>query len=106
LSAERLFGLNGIEDFVVQSHLSITRSIQGESMSDAHETIDDADWEQLRSAWSLYASAVEVWMQAASSTGAPMPANVDVDQLIHAVIAAHNSWSDAFTRVIEATHHH
>lgn len=75
-------------------------------MAEAHENIGDVDWEELRSAWRLYASSVEVWMEAASNSGALMPAKVDVDQLIHAVIAAHNSWSDAFGRVIEATHHH
>lgn len=75
-------------------------------MVEAHGNAGDIDWEELRSTWNLYSSAVEVWMQAASNSGAPMPAKVDVDQLIHAVIAAHNSWSDAFGRVIQATHHH
>lgn len=75
-------------------------------MAEGHEPIGDIDWEELRSAWRLYASSVELWMEAASNPAAPMPAKVDVDQLIHAVIAAHNSWSDAFSRVIDATHHH
>lgn len=75
-------------------------------MPEAQDSMDDADWDELRSAWRLYSSAVEIWMQAANNQGAPMPGNVDVDQLIHAVIAAHNSWSDSFTRVIHATHHH
>lgn len=73
-------------------------------MADSHGTVGDVDWDELRSAWNLYASAVDVWM--ASNSGAPIPAKVDVDKLVHAVIAAHNSWSDAFTRVIRATHHH
>lgn len=75
-------------------------------MDDAHGNFADIDWEELRSAWRLYASSVEVWMDAASNSGVPMLAKVDVDQLIHAVIAAHNSWSDVFGRAIDATHHH
>ena len=75
-------------------------------MDEAHGNVGEVDWEELRSAWSVYASSVEAWMEAASNSGVPMRAKVDVDQLIHAVIAAHNSWSDAFGRVIQATHHH
>ena len=75
-------------------------------MAETHEPIGDDDWKELRSTWNLYASSVEAWMEAASNPEAPKPAKVDVDQLIHAVIAAHNSWSDAFSRVIHATHHH
>jgi hypothetical protein len=66
---------------------------------------DDVDWAELRSAWGLYALSVEAWMEAASNR-APMPGKVDVDQLIHAVILAHNSWSDVFGRALDATHHH
>ncbi len=75
-------------------------------MGEAHGNVGDIDWEELRSVWRLYASSVELWMEAASNSEAHIPAKVDVDQLIHAVIAAHNSWSDAFGRVVEATHHH
>jgi hypothetical protein len=69
------------------------------------EIVTDADWDELRSAWNLYASAVELWMQAASNS-ARMPANPDVDHLIHAVFAAHNSWSEAFMKIIDKTHRH
>lgn len=75
-------------------------------MHEAHGNVSDVDWEELRSAWRLYASSVDVWIEAASNPGVSMPAKVDVDQLIHSVIAAHNSWSDVFGRVIQATHHH
>jgi hypothetical protein len=75
-------------------------------MKQVHGSSDDVDWEELRSAWSLYLSSVEVWMEAASNRAASMPTKVDVDQLIHAVIVAHNSWSDVFGRAIDATHHH
>lgn len=74
-------------------------------MSHGHETIGESDWEELRSAWNLYTSAVEAWMQAASGPEGAA-ADDDVDHLIHAVIAAHNSWSDVFGRIIQATHHH
>ena len=75
-------------------------------MDEAHGNVGDVDWEELSSAWRLYASSVEEWMEAASNRGVSTSAKVDVDQLIHAVIAAHNSWSAAFGRVIQATHHH
>lgn len=42
-------------------------------MPEAHGTVGDTDWEELRSAWNLYSSAVELWMQAASNSGAPTP---------------------------------
>jgi hypothetical protein len=71
-------------------------------MSTPGRTVDQPNWEELRSAWSLYVSAVEVWMEAATTK----PTGADVDHLIHAVMSAHNSWSDAFMRVIQATHHH
>lgn len=67
--------------------------------------IEQADWDKLRSAWNQYAGAVEEWMGAAGDPSSSASAE-DVDGLIHSVIAAHNSWSDAFSRVIQATHHH
>lgn len=67
---------------------------------------DQPSREELRSAWSLYSSAVDVWLEAASDSEASRPADVDVDHLTHAVIHAHNSWSDAFMQMIQATHHH
>lgn len=66
---------------------------------------DQPSREELRSAWSLYSSAVDVWLEAASDSEASRP-GVDVDHLTHAVIHAHNSWSDAFMQMIQASHHH
>ena len=67
---------------------------------------DQPGREKLRSAWPLNSSAVDVWLEAGSDSEASIPADVDVDHLIHAVIHAHNSWSDAFMQVLQATHHH
>ena len=75
-------------------------------MDEVHGNAGEVDWEELRSAWRLYASSVDIWMEAASNPGVSMPTKVDVDQLIHAVIFAHNSWSDVFGRAIDATHDH
>lgn len=75
-------------------------------MATSKQRGDQPSREELRSSWSLYSSAVEVWLEAASDSEASRPAGVDVDNLIHAVIAAHNSWSDAFMEVIQSTHHH
>lgn len=75
-------------------------------MATSNRRGDQPSWEELRSAWSLYSSAVEDWLEAASDSEASIPADADVDHLIHAVIAAHNSWSDAFTQMIHATHRH
>lgn len=71
-------------------------------MTTAAGSADQTSWEELRSAWSIYRSAVETWLE----EGTTKRSGVDVDHLIHAVIAAHNSWSDGFMRMIEATHHH
>ena len=75
-------------------------------METSNQRGDQPSWEKLRSAWSLYSSAVEVWLEAPSDSEASRPAGVDVDHLTHAVIHAHNSWSEAFMQVIQATHHH
>ena len=42
--------------------------------------------------------------QAVSNSRMPEPANLEGDHLIRAVIAAQNSWSEAFRRVIQARH--
>jgi hypothetical protein len=75
-------------------------------MTTSEHRADPPTWDELRSAWSLYSSAIEVWLERASDPGASIAAGVDVDHLIHAAVAAHNSWSNAFVRMIETTHHH
>ncbi len=75
-------------------------------MATSKQRGDQPSREELRSAWSLYSSAVDVWLEAASVSEASIPADIDVDHLTHAVIHAHNSWSDAFMQMIQATHHH
>lgn len=75
-------------------------------VEETYRNVVEVDWEGLRSAWRLYVSSVELWMDAASDPDAPLPAKVNTDQLIHAVIAAHNSWSEALGEVVDATHHH
>jgi len=75
-------------------------------METSNQRGDQPSWEELRSSWSLYSSAVEVWLEAASDSEGSIPADVDVDHLTHTVIHAHNSWSEAFMQVIQATPHH
>ena len=79
-------------------------SSEGGRNGDNEATGGHPSREELRSACSLYSSAV--WLEAASDSEASIPADIDVDHLTHAVIHAHNSWSDAFMQMIQATHHH
>ena len=75
-------------------------------MATSKQRGDQPSQEELRSSWSLCSSPVEVWLEAASDSEGSIPADVDVDHLTHTVIHAHNSWSEAFMQVIQATHHH
>ena len=64
---------------------------------------ESVDWNDLKGAWGDYQKAVDGWLTAASDPGSEHAA---VDELIHTLIHAHNTWSEKLGAVVEATHHH
>lgn len=67
---------------------------------DVHDgDVSTHDWPELRSAWSSYSSAVEVWLDAAAGD-ASLVARADLYALTHAVIAAHQRWTEGFLDTI------
>lgn len=63
----------------------------------------EQDWDGLRGSWDDYRSAVDAWLEVAPDENAE---HAVVDDRIHALIHAHNSWSEKLGAVVEATHHH
>lgn len=60
-------------------------------------------WSDLDDSWPRYQDAVQGWLEIARRPDADA---AEVDELTHALIAAHNEWSSRLGAILEATHHH
>jgi hypothetical protein len=47
----------------VAAHHTLSYRTEGEASGRSEGDINDVDWEDLRSAWSLYRNSVEVWIR-------------------------------------------
>ena len=69
-------------------------------MGSGKKEVEPETWTALREAWAAYRIAVESWMEVAEADSS------DLDRRVHALIDAHNAWSETLGRVVDATHHH
>lgn len=58
-------------------------------------------WSDVKESWTRYTEAVDAWLDVAEKEAHP-----ELDERIHAVIHAHNTWSEELGQVIEETHQH